>query len=55
MIINEKPYWWDAKSPTNSPDIPWETKADIVIVGCGLQIQWSCNMNGVTISGNVTS
>ena len=35
MIINEKPYWWDAKSPTNSPDIPWETKADIVIVGCG--------------------
>ena len=35
MIINENPYWWDAKSPTNSPDIPWETKADIVIVGCG--------------------
>ena len=35
MITNENPYWWDAKSPTNSPDIPWETKADIVIVGCG--------------------
>ena len=26
-----------------------------VIVGCGMQIQWSCNMNGATISGNVTS
>ena len=26
-----------------------------VIVGCGLQIQWSCDMNGVMISGNVTS
>ena len=26
-----------------------------VIVGCCMQIQWSCDMNGVTISGNVTS
>ena len=26
-----------------------------VIVGCGMQIQWSCDMNGATISGNVTS
>ena len=35
MKINEKPYWWDAKPPTKSPEITWENRADIVIVGCG--------------------